>query len=175
MDYLPNICTRKAMRSYVKSSLWDISENLRLLVECGVSPYSLRKTRYTVESFAKAFSEQDLSEADGKISTMSFISNKRDNIAKLCEVLLASYTNYMHIDEIEYVSAIWESYFITNSLRPMNYSIPEQYRTDYDSNQYRYGESIYKVYQLKTQFHPCWLRKLLYWVKKKCCSLFQGS
>lgn len=55
----------------------------------------------------------------------------------------------MSLEEVKYIDTILSSYFICNSLEPMDFNVPEEIRHAYPNNQEEIGESIFRMYSLK--------------------------
>lgn len=62
---------------------------------------------------------------------------------------MGSYMDYLTNEEIKYIQTVLNSYFVLNSLDPIEWSIPEEMRHTYPNNQKKFGRSIFKLYSTK--------------------------
>lgn len=74
---------------------------------------------------------------------------KKLEIERIANDLISSYSFYMSNKELGYIDKVLTSYFIMNSIAPMDFSIPEDMRISYPNNQEEIGKSLYELYMLR--------------------------
>ena len=74
---------------------------------------------------------------------------KKLEIERVANDLISSYSFYMSNKELDYINKVLNSYFIMNSITPMDFSIPEEMRINYPNNQEEIGKSLYGLYMLR--------------------------
>ena len=136
-------------RNYAKSNLQRIYNRFQRIVHM-FRPFYFGATRkkYTESEFLSLFIQEDL--FDGKPrSYKERIEDEKDYIVTICEKLMGSYMDYLTNDEIKYIQTVLNSYFVLNSLDPIEWSIPEEMRHAYPNNQKEFGRNIFKLYSTK--------------------------
>lgn len=147
-EFIPQMPVKNVAHRYIQRNLRRIRENLRIIVEL-VEPFRFDKPKYDLQSFTKVFREKDMISGYGNSTSFTdFINMRKTEIESICDDLLSSYKQYMSVEEIKYVDTILNSYFIQNSLLPMNFSVPEEDRYAYPNNQEEIGKSIFELYSL---------------------------
>lgn len=147
-EFIPQRHQRKVAHNHIKRQMRNIKEEFRFIVN-SIEPFRMGHS-YTLESFTKTFERKDLEEKymSSSRSLMMFISEKKNLIEMICDSLLSSYGQYMTTEEQYYIDEILSSFFIRNSIVPMDFSVPKEYRGSYPNNQAKMGESIYQLYIL---------------------------
>ena len=152
-DMIPKIPIWTISRQNIQLNIKKIRESLRVIVEM-VEPFRFSSSykSYTKEEFTQIFASTNLTE--GVWSLEVIISDKRDQIQKICETLIGVYLPYMTSGEIKYIEYIMSSFFLNNNLEPNNFSVPVESRLSYYNNQSSIGESIIDLYlyRLPKQF-----------------------
>lgn len=147
-EYIPQRHQRKVAHNHIRRQLRNIKEEFRQIVS-SIEPFRTGEP-YTMKSFTKAFEEKDLEEKymNGSKTLMMFISEKKILIETICDSLLASYGQYMTIENQHYIDEILDSFFIRNNLVPMDFNVPDKYQNAYPNNQAEMGENIFQLYTL---------------------------
>ena len=116
-----------------------------------VEPFSLERKSISLESFKNVFIQKDLYEGfyGGTRKLVDVYTEYKNRIELIAEGLLASYSEYMTCDELKYLDELLSSYFIRNTISPMDFSIPIENRHSFPSNQEEIGESIYMISKMK--------------------------
>lgn len=129
-----------------------IKELIRQMIEA-VEPFSFEQKRHSLESFKNVFNWKDLNEGfyGGPRKLVDVYTEYNNRIEVMAEGLLASYSEYMTYDELKYLDELLRSYFIRNTISPIDFSIPIENRHSIPSNQAEIGESLYLLSKMEWQ------------------------
>lgn len=135
---------------HINRQVWSIREYLRIMID-SIDPFSLEPKRYTLKSFKEVFNKKDLYGGfyGGSRSIVDVYTDYKKTIESISEELLASYSEYMTVDEMKYLNEILGSFLIRNPITPMDFSLPAEEQHFFPSNQEKIGESIYRLSRLK--------------------------
>lgn len=155
----PKLTRKKIIQKQIHQELSNIGHNLMFLISLP-RPFSLLDNRpktieYTEDSFASDFCELNLLERSNPnaLNLEEVINRTKNEIQKTCHQIMTSYNSDMTVKELMYVDKVLSSNFITNTLTPMIFELPQQERIQYPSNQEFIGRSIYQLYSLPIPFH----------------------
>lgn len=149
-DYSSYRRRRVVAVNHINRQIWTIKELIMQMVDA-VEPFSLERKSYSLESFKNVFKQKDLHEGfyGGTRKLVDVYTEYKNRIELIAEGLLASYSEYMTYDELKYLDELLRSYFIRNTISPMDFSIPIENRHFLPSNQEEIGESIYLLSKMK--------------------------
>ena len=135
---------------YIEHEIEKIRELLRQMIDT-VEPFKLERKRCTLDSFKKKFQNMNLYDGylGGNRSMVDFYTDKKLEIERIANSLISSYSFYMSNEELDYIDNVLNSYFIMNSIAPMDFSIPDDVRINYPNNQEEIGKSLYELYMLR--------------------------
>lgn len=150
-EIFPRYTKRKVAKRHVEKEIREIRELLRQIFS-SIEPFRLEKHNYTRDEFVNLFEATDLIDNGyygGNIKMLDAINERKARIESICNSLLSSYIHYLNHKELIYIDKIAHSQFILNSIEPIEYSIPIEYRIHKYDNQREIGECIYNLYSLK--------------------------
>lgn len=135
---------------HIEHDIEKIRGLLRQMIDA-VEPFKLERKRYTVDSFKQKFQNKNLYDGywGGDRSMVDVYTYKKLEIERIANALISSYSFYMSNKELGYIDKVLTSYFIMNSIAPMDFSIPEDMRISYPNNQEEIGKSLYELYMLR--------------------------
>lgn len=135
---------------HIENEIRNIRELLRQMIDA-VEPFKLGRKHYTLDSFKQKFQNKNLYDGywGGERSMVDVYTYKKLEIERVANDLISSYSFYMSNEELDYIDKVLNSYFIMNSIAPMDFSIPEDMRISYPNNQEEIGKSLYELYMLR--------------------------
>ena len=149
-EYLPSLSRNHVSKEHVSHQLWKIKEQIRLLIEMDLHPFSLERKRITEDCYIADFESTDLNELSpfGKNNSKADIINKRtDTMVKICNELLSSYLNVLTENQLVFISALFTSPIVRVGLKPTIWNENKEPIIGYDDNQREIGICIYSLYK----------------------------
>lgn len=150
-EFLPSKYRRNVAKMHISRELHYIREEFMWLVR--IEPFNFDKINYTKEEFVRIFAKLDLYakyQFDPMKSKADNINSRKIAILTKCENLLASYGHELKFSQINYIESVLKSDFINQTLIPIDFAIPEEYRVKSDifNNQELIASSIFDLYSI---------------------------
>jgi len=151
IDYIPLVRKKKIMRTFIDMQFSKLYGHINQCVNGIISPFSFNpKTYKDKEDFADDFYSVDLEEKIEKFisnTRKSYLESYRDQINNIVERLLDLHS-YLSYKELENLTFIVKSEFLTQSINPHIKGLPPEIIDTYPNNQREIGESIFEIYEL---------------------------
>lgn len=149
-DHLPSLSRKYVTKILVKRKIGEIKEQLRLLVEVDLHPFSFEQKSINRETYVADFESTDLSEKApfNKNESKADLVNKRcDAIINICNELLSSYISAITDVQFIFINAVFCSEFVSIGLRPTIWNENKEPILSYNDNQKKIGLCIYSLYE----------------------------
>lgn len=150
-DYLPSLSRRYVSKEYINHQLWKVKEQLRLLVEFDLHPFVVERKVITEDTYMADFESTNLNEPSlfgVNRSKADVINGRKDVIVGICNELLSSYLTVLTEKQLDLISSIFSSAFVTNGLVPTLWDENDRPIVSYNDNQKEIGQCIYSLYKL---------------------------
>ena len=146
-DWLPLRFRRGIAQNYVKREIRHLKELLRLCMLLLYPFSSLSETDLSKDKFMEIVGRKDLNSPSiiGSKTIIEQLNIYKKEITVISENLMSSYNSAMSDKQIKIVDELLKSYFIANSILPINFELPEEYIDSYPNNQWDVCESIYDI------------------------------
>lgn len=146
-DWLPLRFRRGIAQNYVKREIRHLKELLRLCMLLLYPFSSLSETDLSKDKFMEIVGRKDLNSPSiiGSKTIIEQLNIYKKEITVISENLMSSYNSAMSDKQIKIVDELLKSYFIANSILPINFELPEEYIDSYPNNQWDVCGSIYDI------------------------------
>lgn len=141
---------KKIAAKHIDRHIWTINVLIRQMIDA-IEPFSLTQKRYSLDSFKHAFNSKDLYDGfyGGSRRIVDVYTEYKKRIEVIAEDLLASYSEYMTYQQLKYLDDLLNSFLIRHTICPKDFSIPEEERYFFPSNQEEVGESLYLISKMR--------------------------
>lgn len=149
-NYLPSLSRRYVMKKLAERKIWDIKEQLRLLVEVDLNPYLFGKKEINRDAYICEFESADLLEQSymgENLSKENLINKRIDTIVSISNELISSYINVLANSQLDFINSIFSSLIVRVGLKPIIRNESNEPILTYDENQKDIGECIYSLYE----------------------------
>lgn len=151
IDYIPFVRKKKIMRAFIDMEFSKLYGHINQCVNGIISPFSFNpKTYKDKEDYVNDFYSVDLEEK-GFISPLqtrkSYLESHKGKIIE-CSTSILNYREFLSEKELDCLTFIRSSAFLTQILSPRNFDLPDELIDTYPNNQREIGESIYEIYEL---------------------------
>ena len=137
------------MRILINSKLFELNEHIRLCKEILIRFSMESKTYKNCKEYAEDFCKIDLEEKSIFSSSQTwkeYLESHKKCIADIISILFDLHA-YLSDKELEILTAIVTSTFLSESIIPQNHDLPNDVNNSFPNNQKEIGESIYKIYE----------------------------